>query len=168
MDTVPKAEKAQGSGEAYPYTYYGTSYSGYGSPGHGDNQMQRSMQDYVLILRERAWYIVLVFALVFSAATIFTFTRVPQYQSVASVQVFRRDPVVMQVQGVVDNEIRSAEDLNTQVKVLESFAIVQRVADRLTGEDLKAFLAPYQKSAASSPPSPAEIIFRNARSCRCA
>ncbi|SDR85808.1 polysaccharide biosynthesis tyrosine autokinase [Opitutus sp. GAS368] len=160
MDTVPKAEKAQGSGEAYPYTYYGTSYSGYGSPGHGDNQMQRSMQDYVLILRERAWYIVLVFALVFSAATIFTFTRVPQYQSVASVQVFRRDPVVMQVQGVVDNEIRSAEDLNTQVKVLESFAIVQRVADRLTGEDLKAFLAPYQKSAASSPPSPAEIIFR--------
>ncbi len=160
MDTVPKAEKAQGPGEAYPYTYYGTSYSGYGSAGHGDNQMQRSMQDYVLILRERAWYIVLVFALVFSAATIFTFTRVPQYQSVASVQVFRRDPVVMQVQGVVDNEIRSAEDLNTQVKVLESFAIVQRVADRLTGEDLKAFLAPYQKSSSGLPPVPAEIIYK--------
>lgn len=160
MDTVPKAEKAQGPGEAYPYTYYGTSYSGYGSAGHGDNQMQRSMQDYVLILRERAWYIVLVFALVFSAAAIFTFTRVPQFQSVASVQVFRRDPVVMQVQGVVDNEIRSAEDLNTQVKVLESFAIVQRVADRLTGEDLKAFLAPYQKSSSALPPVPAEIIYK--------
>jgi succinoglycan biosynthesis transport protein ExoP len=161
MDTAPKADKAPGSGEAYPYTYYGTSYSGYGSPGHGDNQMQRSMQDYMLILRERMWYIVLVFTLVFSAATIFTFTRVPEYQSVASVQVFRRDPVVMQVQGVVDNEIRSAEDLNTQVKVLESFAIIQRVADRLTGEDLKSFMAPYRKDTTAVPVTPAEIIYKN-------
>jgi succinoglycan biosynthesis transport protein ExoP len=161
MDTAPKADKATGSGEAYPYTYYGTSYSGYGSPGHGENQMQRSMQDYVLILRERAWYIALVFTLIFSAATIFTFTRTPLYQSVASVQVFRRDQVVMQVQSVGDNEIRSAEDLNTQVKVLESFAIIQRVADRLTGEDLKAFLAPYRKDSAEVPVTPAEVIFKN-------
>lgn len=161
MDTAPKADKATGSGETYPYTYYGTSYSGYGSPGHGENQMQRSMQDYVLILRERAWYIALVFTLIFSAATIFTFTRTPLYQSVASVQVFRRDQVVMQVQSVGDNEIRSAEDLNTQVKVLESFAIIQRVADRLTGEDLKAFLAPYRKDSAEVPVTPAEVIFKN-------
>lgn len=161
MDTAPKADKATGTGEAYPYTYYGTSYSGYGSPGHGDNQMQRSMQDYLLILRERAWYIVLVFTLIFSAATIFTFTRTPLFQSVASVQIFRRDQVVMQVQSVGDNEIRSAEDLNTQVKVLESFAIVQRVADRLTGEELKTFLAPYRKDGAEVPVTPAEVIFKN-------
>lgn len=161
MDTAPKADKATGSGEAYPYTYYGTSYSGYGSPGYGDNQVQRSMQDYLLILRERAWYIVLVFALVFSAATIYTFTRTPQYMSVASVLVLRNDPVVMQVQSVVNNEIRSAEDLNTQVKVLESLAIVQRVADRLTGEDLKTFLAPYQRESGAPPPNATEIIFKN-------
>ncbi|HEX7631462.1 MAG TPA: polysaccharide biosynthesis tyrosine autokinase [Lacunisphaera sp.] len=162
MDTVPKADKAQGGAEAYPYTYYGTSYSGYGSPGGSDSQMQRSMQDYLLILRERAWYIVLVFTLVFSAAAIYTFTRTPEYQSVASVQLLRNGPVVMQVQEVVNNDIRSAEDLNTQVKVLESFAIVQRVADRLTGEDLKAFMAPYQKTSdtGAAPTSPAEIIYR--------
>jgi succinoglycan biosynthesis transport protein ExoP len=161
MDTAPKADKAAGSGEAYPYTYYGTSYSGYGSPGHGDNQVQRSMQDYLLILRERAWYIVLVFTLVFSAATIYTFTRTPQFQSAASVQLLRNGPVVMQVQEVVNNDIRSAEDLNTQVKLLESFAIVQRVADRLTGEDLKSFLAPYQKAGSTGPANPAEIIYKN-------
>lgn len=145
MDTAPKADKAQGGGESYPYTYYGTSYSGYGAGGQSDSQMQRSMQDYLLILRERVWYIVLVFALVFSAAAIYTFTKTPLFQSVASVQVFRRDQVVMQVQSVGDNEIRSAEDLNTQVKVLESYTIIQRVAERLTGEDLKQFLAPYKK-----------------------
>ncbi len=164
MDSVPKAEKAQGGGEAYPYTYYGTSYSGYGSAGHTDNQMQRSMQDYLLILRERIWYIVLVFTLVFSAAAIYTFTRTPQYQSVASVQLLRNGPVVMQVQEVVNNDIRSAEDLNTQVKVLESFAIVQRVADRLAGngEDLKTFLAPYAKTESTgSATTPAELIYKN-------
>jgi len=162
MDTAPKGEKASGSAESYPYTYYGTSYSGYGAAGTGgDTQMQRSMQDYVLILRERVWYIVLVFALVFSAAAIYTFTRVPLFQSVASVQVLRGDPVVMQVQAVVNNDIRSAEDLNTQVKVLESFAIVQRVSERLTGEDLKSFLAPYQKEDSAEPVNPAAIIFKN-------
>jgi len=161
MDTAPKADKAQGGGEAYPYTYYGTSYSGYGAAGQSDSQIQRSMQDYLLILRERVWYIVLVFALVFSAAAIYTFTKTPLYESMASVQVFRRDQVVMQVQSVGDNEIRSAEDLNTQVKVLESMTIIQRVADRLTGEDLKLFMAPYLKDKTDAPITPAEVIYKN-------
>lgn len=158
MDNAPKGDKAQGAGDG-AYSYYAGGYGDYGA-GH-DNQMQRSLQDYLLILRERVWYIVLVFALVFSAAAIFTFTQVPQFQSVASVQVFRRDPVVMQVQGVMDNEIRSAEDLNTQVKVLESFSIVQRVAARLSGEDLNQFLAPYKKEGSSTPISADTIMYRN-------
>lgn len=159
MDTVPKVEKASGSGN-YPYSYYGANYGGYGGGGYGETTVQRGFQDYLLILRERIWYILVVFLLIFSSAAVFTFTRTKQYQSTASVQVFRRDPVVMQVQGVMDNEIRSAEDLNTQVKVLESFAIVQRVADRLAGEDLRRFLAPYRQEGEAAPVVPAEIILR--------
>ncbi len=59
-------------------------------------------------------------------------------------QIFRRDPVVMQVQDVVENEVRSAEDLNTQVKILESDAILHNVAARITGSDLERLLAPYR------------------------
>lgn len=162
MEPATKFDKGSGSG-AYPYTYYGNNYgayAGYGASG-GDTTVQRGFQDYMLILRERVWYIVVVFLLVFSSASIYTFTRTKNYLSTASVQVFRRDPVVMQVQGVVDNEIRSAEDLNTQVKVLESLAIVQAVADRLTGEDLRQFLAPYQKDDSDEPLTAASIIFKN-------
>lgn len=164
-----KFEKGSGSG-AYPYTYYGNNYGngngygyGYGGAGGGESTVQRSFQDYVLILRERVWYIVVVFLLVFSSAVVYTFTRTPNFLSTASVQVFRRDPVVMQVQGVVDNEIRSAEDLNTQVKVLESFAIVQGVADRLSSdrEALRQFMAPYAKEGDNAPLDPAGIILRN-------
>lgn len=158
MDPSPKADKGSGS---YPYTYYGTSYSGYSAVGYGDTQVQRTFQDYVLILRERIWYIVLVFVLVFLAAALYTFTRVPQFQSTASVQLLRAGPVVMQVQEVVNNDIRSAEDLNTQVKVLESISIVQRVANRLTGEDRHAFLAPYLTDDNADEVQPATIIFKN-------
>jgi polysaccharide biosynthesis transport protein len=160
METAPKAEKMQpGTIEAYP-AYYGGNQGGYG-PGSAEGQMHRSVQDYLLILRERVWYIVLVFALVFSAAAIFTFTRTPQFTSVASVQMLRAGPVVMQVQEVVNNDIRSAEDLNTQVKLLESFSIVQRVAGRLTGADLEQFLAPYKGDAGAPPPDPAGILYAN-------
>ncbi len=149
---------------AYPYSYYSASYSGYSAPGYGgEATVQRSIQDYILILRERIWYIVVVFLLIFSASVVYTLSQTPLYQSAASVQIFRRDPIVMQVQGVMDNEIRGAEDLNTQIKVLESVAIVQRVAERLTGEDLRQFTAPYRKEGDSDPVSPAEIIFKNRR-----
>ncbi|MDP2136907.1 MAG: Wzz/FepE/Etk N-terminal domain-containing protein, partial [Candidatus Didemnitutus sp.] len=153
-----QSEKGSGSG-AYPYTYYGNNQGDYGG---ADTTMQRGFQDYVLILRERVWYILVVFLLVFSSAVVYTFTRTKDYMSVASVQIFRRDPVVMQIQGVVDNEIRSAEDLNTQVKVLESLTIVKNVADRLTGEDLRQFLAPYVKGNGDDEPvDAARIIFGN-------
>lgn len=158
MDSSPKADKGSGS---YPYTYYGTSYSGYSAVGYGETQVQRTFQDYVLILRERVWYIVLVFILVFLAAVLYTFTRVPQYLSTASVQLLRAGPVVMQVQEVVNNDIRSAEDLNTQVKVLESISIVQRVANRLTGEDRQVFLAPYLTEDNADEIQVAEIIYKN-------
>ncbi|HYD83370.1 MAG TPA: GNVR domain-containing protein, partial [Opitutus sp.] len=59
------------------------------------------------------------------------------------------------------NEIRSAEDLNTQVKILESATIVQKVAERLTGDDLRQFLAPYQKEGEPEPPSAAGILALN-------
>jgi capsular exopolysaccharide synthesis family protein len=165
MDNT-KFDKGSGSGASY--SSYGGNYGNYGGYGYGggpsaDSTVQRSFQDYVLILRERVWYIVVVFLLVFSSAVVYTFTRQKNYMSTASVQVLRNDPIVMQVQSVVNNEIRSAEDLNTQVKVLESVAIVQAVADRLAGnrEDLRQFLAPYTGDDDDGPVDHARIILAN-------
>jgi polysaccharide biosynthesis transport protein len=159
MDQDPK-DKVSGGG----YNYSG-GYAGYSAVGYGQEEatpMQRSLQDYLLILRERIWYIVVVFLVVFSSALVYTFSQPKIYESTASVQIFRRDPTIMQVQAVMDNEIRGAEDLNTQVKILESGAIVQKVADRLTGEDLRQFLAPYEKSDTGGEPlSAAGILALN-------
>ena len=160
------------------YGYGGTGQYGYGSGGYGQNGyggygygygygqstgIQRSFQDYVMILRERIWYVVVVSLTVFTLTVLFTFTRTPLYKALASVQIFRRDPVAAQVQGQngsISTEVTSTEDLNTQVKILESTSIAQRVADSLNDEDLRKFLAPYQRAGAS-PPSAAAIVYKN-------
>ena len=174
MDSDQKQSSKQnpsGRGGGYGYSSYGGNHAGYSAVGYGygygygygnpeGGSAQRSFQDYLLILRERIWYIVVVFLVVFSSALAYTLSQTKIYQSSTSVQVFRRDPTVMQVQSVTDNEIRSAEDLNTQVKIMESSAIIQRVAERLTGDDLRQFMEPY---SANSPETllPADILAKN-------
>jgi capsular exopolysaccharide synthesis family protein len=149
MDPASK-QSSDASGPGYNYGGgYGYGY-GYGYGEGSGGTVQRSFQDYLLILRERIWYIIVVFLVVFSSSLVYTLSLTKIYQSTATVQVLRSDPKVMQVQQVVDNDIRGAEDLNTQLKVMESATIIQKVAERIVGEDRAAFLAPYEKTSSDT------------------
>lgn len=141
------------------YGYGG--YAGYSTMGYGEGGPHRSLQDYALVLRERIWYIIVVFLVVFSSALFYTLSQTKIYESTATVQIFRRDPAVLQVQSVMPNEVNSAEDLNTQVKLLESQSIIGAVAERLTGDDLRRFMAPYQKGHENDPVTPHNILALN-------
>jgi succinoglycan biosynthesis transport protein ExoP len=147
----PEGGRGAGGGYGRGYNPYSNGEYGYpyGEPG-GSHQARRSLEDYLLILRERIWYIVVVFLVVFSSSLVFTLSDTSIYQSVATVQILRRDPTIMQVQQMMDNEIRSTEDLNTQIKIIESGTLVKRVADRIKGDDLRAFLTPYEKTSADA------------------
>lgn len=160
MDSAPKENRTENTAPGYGYAVPAYGY-GYGA---GDGAVhQRAFRDYLLILRERIWYIIVVFFVVFSAVLVYTLNQTKIYESTATVQIFRRDPNIMQVQAVMDNEVRSAEDLNTQIKVLESVAIAQRVAERLTGNDLRQFLQPYEKTAGGEVLTPVQILLENRR-----
>lgn len=165
MSTEPGTKQPPDAG-GYGYNY-GGNYAGYSAIGYGDGEdgggghAQRSFQDYLLILRERIWYIVVVFLVIFSSSLVYTLSDTKIYQSAATVQILRRDVTPMPgVQQVTENDIRSAEDLNTQIKVIESATIIMRVVERLKGDDLRAFLAPYEKTAADAT-FVAEKIARN-------
>ncbi len=138
-----------GYGRYGGYGGYGYGYGGYG--GGGDTIAQRTLQDYLLILRERIWYILAAFLVVFATTLVVTYSLIPYFRSTSTVEVFRRNPMVMQVQQVMDSQINTAEDLNTQVNILKSDAIAQRVGHRLSGEDLRRFLAPYEKPGKPAP-----------------
>lgn len=139
---------------------YGGDRAGYGVPGYaysaygyGQNEtvVQKTLQDYLLILRERIWYVVLAFLAVFASSIVFTYSQIPLFQSVATVQIFRKEAMVMRVQQVMDTDINTTEDLNTQIDILKSDTIIDRVAGRLTGDNLHRFLAPYERVGKTVP-----------------
>ncbi|MDF3057520.1 MAG: ptk [Rariglobus sp.] len=142
---------------------YGGNYAGYSAVGYGgESSMQRGFRDYALIMRERIWYIIVVFLVVFSSALVYTFSQTKIYQSVASVHILRSGPKVMnEVEQVVDETVRGTEDLNTVVEVLSSGSIIQKVAERITGEDMRLFMAPYEKGKGSDPVTPLEVLGEN-------
>jgi polysaccharide biosynthesis transport protein len=153
MSTESGAKQPRdGSGYGYNYggNYAGYSAVGYGEGGEGGGHVQRTLQDYLLILRERIWYIVVVFLVVFSSALVYTLSETKIYQSSTTVQIFRRDPTIIKGDKVLDDDIRGAEDLNTQIKIMESNTMIQRVANRISGDDLRAFLAPYERTSADT------------------
>lgn len=159
----------RGNGEhayrkSYGYsTYSGYSYGPYGYSGYGapqDTTFQKSLQEMTLVVRERIWYILLAFLLVLGAVATYTFTRTPLYSAKASVEIFRQTPTVLQSNQYLDTQISSAEDLNTQVNILESQSIIDGVANQLTGRLRAEFLAPY-KSQGPHPITVAQILLKN-------
>ena len=163
MDSHSKQTSGSAGGGSGDQGYGSGGYGGYDTVGYGgESAVQRGFQDYALILRERMWYIIVVFLVVFSSALVYTFSQTKIYQSSASLQIYRSDPTVMKnVEAVVDNTVRGTEDLNTVVEVLSSGAIIQKVAERITGEDMRQFMAPYEKGKGSDPVTPLEVLGEN-------
>ena len=133
--------------------------------GYGGDSVEtsphRNWRDYVLIIRERMWYVLVVFLVVFTATLVYTVSRTKQYTAAATIEIMRRDAVVMKVAEVRDSELRGPEDLNTQVKLLESYAIIQKVSERLVGAEAKSFMAPYETGGSGDPITPREILGLN-------
>ena len=149
-----------GYGGGYGYGYGGGYGGGYGSGGGGP---QRSFKDYFLMFRERIWYLIVAFFIIFSGSILYTFNKTKIYTAVAQVQLYREDPNALGPSGEMDpSQIRSAEDLNTQISIFESGSIVQGVEQRIQ-DDLRArFMAPYTDALSlSGPLTPTEILGRN-------
>lgn len=134
--------------DGYGGGYYGGYYygEGYGS-GYGDSGTapSRSLTDYLLILRERIWWLVVSVFVVFLGFALYTFNAPKIYRAASAVEILRQKDQVFQIEDVVRQEVMNAEDFNTQIKILESLRIVQAVADRLKGTERARFLAPYEK-----------------------
>jgi capsular exopolysaccharide synthesis family protein len=146
-------------GGGYGYGGYG---GGYGEGGGGEDP-QRSFKDYFLMFRERIWYLIVAFFIIFSGSILYTFNKTKVYTAGSQVQLFRDDASALG-QGVEmeQNQIRSAEDLNTQISVLESSSIIKGVEQRLQDEMRERFMAPYTDALSlSGPLTPLEILRRN-------
>ena len=144
------------------YGYGGSNY-GYGGTGAGP---QRSFKDYLLMFRERIWYLIVTLFIIFSGSILYTFNKTKVYTAVSQVQLFRDDASALGAMGqgteMEQNQILSAEDLNTQISVMESLSIIQGVEQRLQDELRLRFMAPYAGALSlSGPLTPLEILAKN-------
>lgn len=152
--------------DGYGGGYYGGYYygEGYGGYAEGGNSPSRTLADYLLILRERIWWLVVSVFVVFLGFALYTFNAPKLYRAAATVEILRQKDQVFQIEDVVRQEVVNAEDFNTQIKILESLKIVQAVDDRLKGSERAKFLAPYEKGLDATlrgTRSVAEILYGN-------
>ncbi len=147
---------------------YGEGYGGYGNYGAGYGyevgQSHRTLADYLVLLRERIWYIVIIFLVVATGTALYTFRKTEIFTAGALVEILRDDPAPMTgVNTEVDlNQIRSAEDLNTEINFLNSNRLIEAVNNRLTGPEKEAFMAPYEDVVTfSGPLTPLEVLAEN-------
>jgi succinoglycan biosynthesis transport protein ExoP len=152
------------------YGYGGSNYGyggGYGDGGGGSGP-QRSFKDYLLMFRERIWYLIVTLFIVFSGSILYTFNKTKVYTAVSQVQLFRDDASALGAIGqgseMEQNQILSAEDLNTQISVMESLSIIKGVEQRLQDELRLRFMAPYEDLLSlSGPLTPLEILAKYRR-----
>lgn len=130
------------------------------SPESHDEDEGIALRSYWLMVLERKWYALSVFLVTVLIAATYTFLATPQYQSVAMVQVLKHGAQVLHVMDVVESSITSDTDFNTQIKLLESIAMVQSVVSRLSSEETKALTDPYRGRGGEGR-TPLDIIFQN-------
>lgn len=140
---------------------YGDSYHGYADLGSIPGQGQ-GLKDYFFILRERFWWIILSLFVFVTGSAIITIQSTPLFLASTTIQVFRKQETGAQFEEVVDVSVRNIEDLNTQLKILDSHNVIQRVAKRLDGNLQQRFLSPFLKDDHADPPA-IEGILRNDR-----
>ena len=89
------------------------------------------LRDYLEVIMRRKWLIVTVLALVFLSTLIFTLAVTRIYEASAVVEVSQETPHVTTFQEVLGSEIQAREFYETQVELLRSKAMINRVIDRL-------------------------------------
>ncbi|MBC9867350.1 MAG: polysaccharide biosynthesis tyrosine autokinase [Opitutae bacterium] len=122
---------------------------------------ERSFQAYLLIIRERIWWVLAIFLLVLLSTTLVVLDQTPLYKSVGTVEVKREANKVVKFEEVESQELRGMEDFNTEVKILESQSIIEQVAARFKGDDRGRFLKPYLKGKDPSEVSLPLLLYRN-------
>lgn len=140
-----KQSEERSSGGGYGYYggyYYGEGYGG----GYADaaTSPTRGIKDYLLMLRERIWWLVTTVFVVFLGVALYTFNAPQIFLAQSSVQILRSADDVTQYEGVTDNEVIRPEDLQTQIDILESIQIIMRVDERIQGDLRDRLMKPYQ------------------------
>lgn len=173
QDTPPHSGAHQGDNhqpvgygpQGYPGSY-GPYHAGPYQYAYGDQAAigQRTIRDYLMIIRERIWYVLLTVFVITTGLMLWNQNVEPTYRAEARFKILR-NRVSMGSTGIggsttdEKDRIHDDRDFNTQLASMRSMDIIKRVAKRLNQDERNEALAPYQKgNIFSGPLSPDEVI----------
>ncbi len=134
-----------------PYGGYSGYYYGYGYGGNqqgGEPTQTRNIRDYLLILRERIWYLLLTFSVIFGAFILYLINATAMFQATSSLKVNKTEVTPMNT-GMHDSttDVIGPEDLNTRIRMMETREIAEKVAARMTPDEQRDFQLPFQSTS---------------------
>jgi len=167
-------EPARGGNRGYgSYGSYGNYGAGNGGYGYGNSGAYNRggagegnpIQNYLLMLRERYWWILLSTLVFLTLALLNTFNTVAEYRATGRLQVFRLAPTINGGSSAADDNFKivSNDDFFTAVEVMRSANIIEGVSKRLTAAELKNVLEPYQAGNIFSGPLTPQEVFAKQR-----
>lgn len=120
---------------------------------------RRTLRDYYIILRERFWIAFPLALLVALGVGYYQSRQTPMYMSTATMQFEKPDRIVT-TEGVTNPAVQSEIDINTNIEILKSDRLRERVIHSLTPEEVKILQRPYLKDLppGASPPSAAAAM----------
>ena len=126
------------------YGTYGNAYGkNYGAAPQGNEIPNRTFADYLQILREKIWFIVITFLIILSGSILYTFRVTPVYTSRATIRILRSVDKPVEADRSRRDDIRDVQDFNTQIKLLESMEVVSFVKKQLKPDEAQRLMAPY-------------------------
>lgn len=167
-------EPARGGNRGYgSYGSYGNNgagnggygYGGYGSSSRGTAGEGNPIQGYLLMLRERYWWILLSTLVFLTLSLLNTYNTVPEYRATGRLRVFRLAPTINGGSSAADDNFKivSNDDFFTAVEAMRSANIIEGVSRRLTTDERKQVLEPYQAGNIFSGPLTEQEVFAKQR-----
>lgn len=114
---------------------------------------RRTLRDYYIILRERLWIALPLALLVAVPMGYFKARQTPMFASTATMQ-FDKPEVVVTSSPIVNPNLTSEIDLNTNLQILQSARLRAQVIESFTPEEVKVLQRPFLKSLPPGTPPP--------------
>ena len=167
-------EPARGGNRGYgSYGSYGNYGAGNGGYGYGNSGAYNRggagegnpLHNYLLMLRERYWWVLLSTLVFLTLSLLNTYNTVPEYRATGRLRVFRLTPTINGGSTAADDNFKivSNDDFFTAVEAMRSANIIEGVSRRLTTDERKLVLEPYQAGNIFSGPLTEQEVFAKQR-----
>ena len=147
------------------YGAYGAGYGSYGGAPRGGAGGANPISQYLLMLRERYWWVLLASLVFLTLSLLKTYNTVPDYQATGRLRVFRLAPTINGGSSAAEDNFKivSNDDFFTAVEEMRSANIIESVSKRLTTDERKQILEPYQAGNIFSGPLTEQEVFAKQR-----